>query len=107
MDAFQGQERDVMLFSCVKTAVSNGFDKRSKIGSFVSDVRRINVAITRAKKACWIVGRSSTLANDPTWSALIDDAKRRNCFDSTATPESVRAFLCKCRGREAGGEVCK
>lgn len=46
IDAFQGQERDVIIVSCVRAS--------SRSLGFVADVRRLNVAITRAKKALWV-----------------------------------------------------
>ena len=39
---------------------------------FLSDVRRLNVAITRAKRALWILGAAATLRADPVWEALIE-----------------------------------
>ncbi|PWA67164.1 P-loop containing nucleoside triphosphate hydrolases superfamily protein [Artemisia annua] len=43
IDTFQGQERDVIILTCVKT---NGI-------GFVGDKKRMNVALTRAKRALW------------------------------------------------------
>ena len=57
IDAFQGQERDIIYISLVR---SNG---KSEIG-FLKDYRRMNVAMTRAKKKLIIVGDSATLGND-------------------------------------------
>ena len=56
---------------------SKSSSKSSSIG-FVSDVRRMNVAITRAKILLWIVGDIETLQLDEAWKALIEDAKTRN-----------------------------
>jgi len=53
VDAFQGQEKDVIIFCCVRTS------KRT-IG-FVADTRRLNVAITRARHGLFIVGHSQAL----------------------------------------------
>jgi len=45
----------VVIFSCVRA-----HSRRSGVG-FLSDVRRMNVGLTRARRALWILGHSSTL----------------------------------------------
>ncbi|MDO4210525.1 MAG: AAA domain-containing protein [Bacteroidales bacterium] len=54
VDAFQGQERDVVLISMVRA------NETGKIG-FLGDLRRMNVAITRARYKVIIVGDATTL----------------------------------------------
>ena len=54
VDAFQGQERDVMILSMVRA------NEKGQIG-FLADQRRMNVAITRARYKVIIVGNATTL----------------------------------------------
>jgi energy-coupling factor transporter ATP-binding protein EcfA2 len=56
VDGFQGQERDIMYISLVR---SNG---EGELG-FLKDTRRMNVALTRARKKLVVIGDSATLAN--------------------------------------------
>ena len=55
IDAFQGREVDVALLSCVRSG------KERNLG-FVSDVRRMNVALTRARRSLIVLGNSSVLS---------------------------------------------
>lgn len=55
IDSFQGQERDVVYISLTRS------NEKGEIG-FLSDIRRMNVAMTRAKKKLVVVGDSATLS---------------------------------------------
>lgn len=55
VDGFQGQERDVILISLVRA------NEDGQIG-FLNDLRRMNVAITRARMKLIIIGDASTLS---------------------------------------------
>ena len=57
IDAFQGQERDVIYISMVRS------NTKGEIG-FLKDYRRMNVAMTRARKKLVIIGDSATLGSD-------------------------------------------
>ncbi|MEM9983775.1 MAG: AAA domain-containing protein, partial [Bacteroidota bacterium] len=65
VDGFQGQEREVIYISLVRT------NEKGKIG-FLSDIRRMNVALTRARKKLVVVGDSSTLGDHPFYQAFLD-----------------------------------
>ena len=85
VDGFQGKEKDIIIISCVRSKSRNG-----TIG-FLSNPKRINVAITRAKKALYIVGDVDSLKRNETWCKLIEDADRR---DRLITIEALRAEEC-------------
>ncbi|MDO5571620.1 MAG: AAA domain-containing protein [Bacteroidales bacterium] len=65
VDGFQGQERDVILISMVR-----GNDD-GKIG-FLNDLRRMNVAITRARLKLIILGDASTLSHNKFYKSLYE-----------------------------------
>ena len=65
VDAFHGQERDII---CVSMTRSNA---AGDIG-FLSDIRRMNVGMTRARRKLLIVGDSSTLGRHPFYKDFLD-----------------------------------
>ena len=69
VDAFQGSEMDIIILSCVRSS-SSGIAPKN-IG-FLADPRRLNVAITRARKSLILVGNLQWLGTcDNTWRSLI------------------------------------
>lgn len=87
VDAFQGQERDVMCVSMVR-ANDNG-----QIG-FLTDLRRMNVAITRARMKLIIIGNSATLSRHKFYRTLYkrchvqEFAKNTPVEASSTTPKN-------------------
>lgn len=80
VDGFQGREVDILILSTVRAADSSfasSGNSSSSIG-FVADVRRMNVALTRARLSLWILGNARTLQMNYNWAALVKDAKERN-----------------------------
>ena len=65
IDSFQGQERDVIYISMVRS------NDRSDIG-FLKDSRRMNVAMTRAKKKLIVIGDSATLSGFHFYNSFLD-----------------------------------
>jgi predicted DNA helicase len=74
IDGFQGQEKEVIIISCVR-AEPDGHG----VG-FLGDTRRMNVAVTRAKSALWILGNEESLLKNPVWRRLVADAKKRHLY---------------------------
>ena len=66
IDGFQGQERDVIFISLVRA------NEDGNIG-FLNDLRRMNVAITRAKMKLVILGDASTLTKHPFYRKLYQE----------------------------------
>lgn len=99
VDGFQGREKDIIIYSCVRTNPGGGGGRRrnkknqgraSNDGAFWADERRMNVAITRARASLWIIGSSQLLEQSPAWRALLRDARNRGAYHSDA---DVKRFL--------------
>ena len=71
VDGFQGQERDVILISLVRA------NEDGKIG-FLNDLRRMNVAITRARMKLVILGDAVTLTKHPFYKRLMSFIKKED-----------------------------
>ncbi len=69
VDSFQGQERDIIAISLTRS------NAQREIG-FLSDIRRMNVGMTRARKKLLLVGDSSTLGAHPFYKAFLDYVER-------------------------------
>ncbi|EOZ95828.1 Superfamily I DNA/RNA helicase [Indibacter alkaliphilus LW1] len=75
IDGFQGRERDVMLISLVRS------NAKGEIG-FLADTRRMNVALTRAKRKMIVIGDSATLSSHSFYTAFLDYVEEKNCYKS-------------------------
>lgn len=75
IDGFQGQERDIVYISLTRSNPDN------RIG-FLSDIRRMNVAMTRARKKLVVVGDSGTLSQFPFYAGFIAHAERKEGYKS-------------------------
>ncbi|OAA55642.1 hypothetical protein ISF_07747 [Cordyceps fumosorosea ARSEF 2679] len=72
-DAFQGRECEIIIFSCVRAKPTGGI-------GFMTDIRRMNVGLTRAKSSLWILGDSRALVQGEFWKKLIEDARSRDRY---------------------------
>lgn len=75
IDGFQGEERDVIYISLVRS------NEKQEIG-FLSDLRRMNVAITRAKKKLVVIGDSATVGSNPFYKQFLEYAEKHGMYRS-------------------------
>jgi superfamily I DNA and/or RNA helicase len=76
VDGFQGREKEAVVLSLVRS------NPEGEIG-FLADVRRMNVALTRARRKLLVIGDSATLAAHPFYASLLD------YFDSLGVHRTV------------------
>ena len=73
VDGYQGREKEVIVFSTVRA------NDRGEVG-FLADYRRLNVAITRAKRGLILLGHPTTLRHDGTWRSYLDWVEEHQLF---------------------------
>ncbi|XXF76802.1 AAA domain-containing protein [Myxococcaceae bacterium GXIMD 01537] len=75
VDAFQGREKDAVLVSLVRS------NAEGQVG-FLSDLRRMNVALTRARRHLLVVGDSATLSGHPFYARFIEGTQADGLYRS-------------------------
>lgn len=73
IDGFQGEERDVIYISLVRS------NEKQEIG-FLGDERRMNVALTRARKKLVVIGDSSTIGLHPFYKAFLEYCEKNGVY---------------------------
>ncbi|MDA0374911.1 MAG: IGHMBP2 family helicase [Planctomycetota bacterium] len=75
VDGFQGREKEAIVLSLVRS------NDRGDVG-FLAERRRMNVAVTRARRQVALIGDTATLACDPFLAGLIEHAQRSGAYRS-------------------------
>ena len=75
IDGFQGEEKDIIYISFVRS------NPEGEIG-FLNDIRRTNVAITRARKKLVMIGDSATLGHHEFYRQLVEYCEKINAYKS-------------------------
>ena len=75
VDGFQGREKEAVVVSLVRS------NPEGELG-FVADIRRINVALTRARKKLIVIGDSATIARHPFHEGFVMYAERCGAWRS-------------------------
>jgi superfamily I DNA and/or RNA helicase len=114
VDSFQGQERDIIIFSTVRAnfkdenvledgEIPSSSPEQSiqtnngNIGiGFLNDFRRMNVGLSRAKVGCFVIGHFETLKNNSYWKKLMNYCKSKKSFfqvEQSKESESIKNIL--------------
>lgn len=80
VDGFQGREKEVVVISLVRS------NAQGEVG-FLSDTRRMNVALTRARRKLIVVGDSATLSNDPFYARFVEYVESLGAYDTVWSSE--------------------
>ncbi|HEX5053394.1 MAG TPA: AAA domain-containing protein, partial [Planctomycetota bacterium] len=75
VDGLQGREKEAVVVSLVRS------NEAGQVG-FLAELRRLNVALTRARRHLTVVGDSATLAHDRDLCALVEHWQQHACYRS-------------------------
>ena len=75
IDSFQGQERDIIYISLTRSNADN-------VIGFLAEIRRMNVAMTRARKKLVVIGDSATIAQFPFYADFISYVEKTGGYIS-------------------------
>ena len=93
VDEFQGREKDYIIFSCVRSN-SNG-----SLG-FLTDTRRLNVALTRAKYGIIVIGNPTTLKTNELWLSLLMYYQSQKCLVCGSSLDNLSSYVINLEGKK-------
>ncbi|XP_061354494.1 probable RNA helicase SDE3 [Gastrolobium bilobum] len=89
VEQFQGQEKEVIIISTVRSTIKhNEFDRVHCLG-FLSNYRRFNVAITRAISLLVIIGNPHIICKDDHWSLMLWHCVDNSSYQGCSLPERL------------------
>ncbi|ORY84351.1 P-loop containing nucleoside triphosphate hydrolase protein [Protomyces lactucae-debilis] len=90
VEDYQGAEAQVVIVCLVRAQERflDG-DLTANLG-LINQKRRMNVALTRAKQLCVVIGNASLLASDPHWQVFLKFCKRHGVCSGTPLPASLQ-----------------
>jgi predicted DNA helicase len=82
VDGFQGREKEAVVLSLVRS------NPEGEVG-FLADVRRMNVAMTRARRKLLVIGNSATLSTHPFYQSLLSHCEAAGAYRSVWEEQDV------------------
>eukprot|EP00898_Chlorokybus_atmophyticus_P000829 jgi/Chlat1/1747/Chrsp13S02159 len=96
---WQGREMEIAIFSCVRSK------RRGGIG-FLSDERRMNVGLTRARSSMLVIGSAAKLSTNEHWGEMVSNAReRQRFFQVPRKPNRFAEFFERHTSEVAEGEA--
>ncbi|KAH9618772.1 hypothetical protein KSS87_008059 [Heliosperma pusillum] len=87
VEQFQGQEREVIIISTVRSTIKHDEHDRIYLLGFLSNPKRFNVAITRARSLLVIIGNPHIICKDYNWEKLLWRCVDNNSYEGCSLPE--------------------
>lgn len=81
VDGFQGREKEAIVLDLVRS------NDDAEVG-FLADVRRMNVALTRARRFLLVLGDSATIGQHPFYARFLEDVERRGAWVSVFSDDA-------------------
>ena len=75
VDGFQGREKEAVVLSLVRS------NREGRVG-FLAETRRMNVALTRARRKLIVIGDSATITAHPFYARLVDYFEKISAYHS-------------------------
>ncbi|QHO11265.1 hypothetical protein HN873_050936 [Arachis hypogaea] len=93
VEQFQGQEKEVIIISTVRSTIKhNEFDRVHCLG-FLSNHRRFNVAVTRAISLLVIIGNPHIICKDNYWSQMLWHCVDNSSYQGCTHPDKPKPYV--------------